>query len=233
MAKQRLEIGRFGHGIFMNGTDKTGHEVRGTTALLDDVLSKLQAVHGEDAKISLGELTDALKARAYGVILLLLALPCTLPFVYILPQIVALPMLFLTWQLAAGRITVWLPENLRNRRFGIGLLAGTVARARPWLKRFEFFAGPRLTSISEGMGLRIVGALLMIPCASILVPLPLTNSVPGLGVSIASVGLIERDGFLILLGLLIGLVWVAALLIGGGALLTWLIDFTKEAVSGV
>jgi len=207
--------------------------IRGTTALLDDVLSQLQANHGADAKISLGELTDALKARAYGVILLLMALPCCLPFVYILPQIMALPMLYLTWQLASGRTTVWLPDMLRKRRFGIELLANTVSRARPWLKRFEFIAGPRLAEGSEGMGLRIIGGLLMIPCASILIPLPLTNSVPGLGVAIASVGLIERDGLLIVLGLVVGLIWVAGLLIGGGALLTYLVDFVGEVTSGL
>ncbi|MDD9910444.1 MAG: exopolysaccharide biosynthesis protein [Ahrensia sp.] len=211
----------------MNGSDG----IRGTTALLDDVLSQLQQTHGIDAKISLGQLTDALQARAYGVILLLMALPCCLPFVYLLPQIVAFPMLFLTWQLASGRNTVWLPENLHKRQFRISLLAGTVSRARPWLKRFEFIAGPRLASLSEGIGLRIVGGLLMIPCASILVPLPLTNSVPGLGVSIAAIGLVERDGVLILLGLIIGLVWVAALAIGGGALLTYLIDLATGLVS--
>ncbi|MGI9353694.1 MAG: exopolysaccharide biosynthesis protein [Rhizobiaceae bacterium] len=217
----------------MTTTDTGEHEIRGTTALLDDVLSQLRASHSVDAKISLGELTDALKARAYGVILLLMALPCCLPFVYILPQIMAFPMLFLTWQMASGRTTVWLPDRLRDRHFGIELLANTVSRARPWLKRFEIIAGPRIAAVSEGIGLRIIGALLTIPCASILIPLPLTNSVPGLGVAIASVGLIERDGLLILLGLIIGLIWVAGLLIGGSALLTYLMDFMSEALSGI
>ena len=217
----------------MTPTTPDDNSIRGTTALLDDVLSQLQAQHGSDAKISIGELVDALKARAYGVILLLMALPCCLPFIYILPQIMAFPMLFLTWQLASGRTTVWLPENLRKRRFGISLLATTVSKARPWLERFEFFAGPRIAAATEGNGLRLIGALLMIPCASILVPLPLTNSVPGLGVAIAAIGLIERDGLLTIIGLIVGLIWVAALLIGGGALLSFLISFLSETVSGV
>lgn len=204
------------------------NDVRGTTALLDDVLGQLRSAHGDDAKISLGELTYALDARAYGVILLLMALPCCLPFVYILPQIVAFPMLFLAWQLAAGRTKVWLPEKLRSREFGISLLSTTVSRARPWLKRFELLAGPRIRGLSEGIGLQIVGALLLIPCASILIPLPLTNSVPGLGVSIASVGLIERDGLLIILGLVIGLLWVLALIIGGQAAIAYLFDLLKN-----
>lgn len=208
-------------------------QMKGTTALLDDVLSDLTQRHGAQATISLGQLADTLKTRAFGVILLLMALPCCLPFVYILPQIVAFPMLFLAWQMAAGRTVVWLPEKLRERRFRIALLASTVARARPWLERFEFFAGPRFAFLSQGLGLRIIGALLLIPCASILIPLPLTNSVPGLGVSVASVGLIERDGLLILLGLVIGLAWVTLLILGGEAALSFLIDLVRGAMSEV
>lgn len=204
--------------------------LRGTTALLDDILSALVKQHGEGATISLGALVDQLKTRSFGLMMLLMALPCCLPFVYILPQIVAFPMLFLAWQMAAGRNVVWLPQRLRDRKFGISLLASTVSRARPWLKRFEIFAGPRIRFLSEGVGLRIVGALMIIPCLSILVPLPLTNSVPGLGVTIASVGLIERDGLLILLGLLIGLVWVAALIIGGEAALSFAIEQVKAVM---
>ena len=207
---------------------QSAHKPRGTTALLDDVLSQLRATHGHDATVSLSTLTQAMEARAFGVLLLLLALPCCLPFVYVLPQIMALPMLYLTAQLARGRTMLALPAALGARRFGISILGSTVARARPWLRRFEFLAGPRLASLSEGVGLRIVGALMLIPSASILVPLPLTNSVPGLGITIAAVGLVERDGLLIILGLLIGLAWVALLVIGGPALLYYIIDTARS-----
>lgn len=66
---------------------------------------------------------------------------------------------------------------------------------------------------------------MMIPAASILVPLPSTNTVPGIGVAITSIGLIERDGLMILLGLFIGLLWVAFLLISAPLLAMWAVDF--------
>ncbi|MEM1040351.1 MAG: exopolysaccharide biosynthesis protein [Pseudomonadota bacterium] len=201
--------------------------VHGTTALLEALLINLKALHGEGASVSLSELAAALKSRAYGVILLLMALPCCLPFVYLLPQIVALPMLALCAQLALGRTQVWLPQTLANRQLPVDGLASTVARAAPWLKRMEFFARPRLTFLTEGVMLRVLGGLLLIPCASILVPLPLTNTVPGVGVAIAAGGLIERDGLLILMGLIIGLIWVAALIIGGEAAISFSIDTAR------
>ncbi|MEL6967138.1 MAG: exopolysaccharide biosynthesis protein [Pseudomonadota bacterium] len=201
--------------------------VRGTTALLAHVLADLKARHGEGASVSLFDLTATLKTRAYGVILLLMALPCCLPFVYLLPQIVALPMLILCAQLAMGRSQIWLPQRLGNRMLPVDGLQTTVSRAEPWMRRLEVFTKPRLTFLTEGVSLRLLGGLLMIPCASILVPLPLTNSVPGLGVTVAAIGLIERDGVLVLLGLLIGLVWVAALLIGGEAAISFFIDTVR------
>jgi len=199
-------------------------------ALLESVLAGLKAEHGEGASVSLFQLAAALKSRAYGVILLLMALPCCLPFVYLLPQIVALPMLALCAQLLFGRTQVWLPQGLGNRKLPVDGLASTVARAEKWLKRMELFARPRLTFLTQGVMLRVLGGLLLIPCASILVPLPLTNTVPGIGVTIAAGGLIERDGLLILLGLTIGLIWVAALIIGGEAAISFLIETVRGLV---
>jgi hypothetical protein len=166
-------------------------------------------------KATLGDLIGALDERAYGLMLLLLALPCCLPFVYILPQIVALPMLALAGQMALGRQSPWLPKTLSEREFPIRTMQTTVERAEKYLGWAEKITHRRFISLSDGIGARIVGALLMIPCASILVPLPLTNTTPGLGVAIAALGLVERDGLLILLGLLIGLVWVFLLVFLG------------------
>lgn len=190
---------------------------------IDAVLA--QAAAGGGARMQLGALASALKERAFGMILLALALPCCLPFVYLIPQIVALPMLVLTGQMASGRHVPWLPEQLKARDFDIAAMRSVVARGRKWFGWAEVFARPRLLTLSGPKASRIIGALLLIPSASILVPLPSTNTVPGIGVAIASIGLIERDGLMILLGLFIGLAWVAFLLISAPLLALWVIGF--------
>lgn len=197
---------------------------RKTTALLDALVADVVAAKGDGATITLGELIDQLKERAIGLVLLILALPCCLPFVYGVPQAVALPMLFFAGQMAIGRRTLWLPEKLRARSFQVSTLQDIIGRGRRYIGWFEAVAHPRLAALTSPTGTTIVGALLLIPTASILVPLPLTNTVPGAGVAIASVGLIERDGLLVLLGLLVGLTWVAILVIGGPAAIYWLVS---------
>lgn len=190
------------------------------TALLSSVLDRFAQPEPEIAEqdaepktITLGELLGALDERAFGLGILILSLPCAIPFLYIIPQIVALPMLALAAQLAAGRENPWLPESLANRKMPLESLQTVVRRTEKVVGFFEKLAKPRLRFLSDGFGARVVGALMLIPAASILVPLPSTNSVPAVGVGIASVGLLERDGLLILLGLFIGLAWVSLLLV--------------------
>jgi len=169
---------------------------------------------------SLGDVLDRMHERGFGLLLLLFALPCCIPFLYGVPQIMALPLLALAAQLAAGRDAPWLPERLRARRASLASLRGVVDRAERYVGWVERLARPRLPWITDAVGVRIVGALLLVPCASILVPLPSTNTAPGLGVAILSVGLMERDGLLVLAGLALGLVWVALLVLVGAEALS-------------
>lgn len=191
--------------------------------LLDFLRRTLHGMEGAvtegEETITLGGLFNALHERAFGILLFVLAAPCCLPFVYILPQVVALPMLLLAGQMAIGKDAPWLPESLATRRFPKKSLLDTVDRMDRYVGWLGAITHKRWPALTGEMGSRVVGALLLIPTASILVPLPLTNTIPGIGVAIASFGLLERDGLLVVLGLLIGLGWVLLLLTGGMAVI--------------
>lgn len=202
---------------------------RGALAKIEHILRTAET--DADGNIGLGALSDALEERAFALLLLILALPCCLPFVYLLPQIVALPMVFLAWQMARGRRSPWLPETLRRRQLPVKALLDVTARVKRFAGWLERLAHPRLVGLTGLAGMRTLGALLIIPCLSILVPLPLTNTVPGIGVAIASAGLIERDGLFVVLGLLVGLVWVLALVIGGPTIIYFLVDWLRLRVA--
>ena len=59
---------------------------------------------------------------------------------------------------------------------------------------------------------KITGLFLVLFCASILVPLPLTNTVPGFAVAIASFGLMQKDGLAVIAGMILGTVWIGGLI---------------------
>ncbi len=161
----------------------------------------------------LGVIVDRLDERAFGLLLLLLALPCTPPFVYLLPQIVAVPMLALAAQMAAGRQSPWFPRGLRERRLHLAEFSKVLDFCEKYVRWLEKIARPRLPAATGRTGARIAGALMIIPTLSILAPFPGTNTVPGIGIAVTALGLIQRDGLLVIAGLIIGLGWVAAFLL--------------------
>lgn len=195
--------------LLMSTLDRLAHGERPHTE--EEVLDHGPEGPETEQKSTLGALIDAMDERAFGLLLLILALPCCLPFLYGIPQIVAVPMIAIAAQLGFGKEAPWLPRRLRARSFEIEGMRNIVRRASKYLGWLERLARPRLTPLADRRGAQVVGLLLLIPCASILVPLPSTNTTPGIGVAIASVGLLERDGLLVLGGLFIGIAWVAFL----------------------
>ncbi|WP_299626747.1 exopolysaccharide biosynthesis protein [uncultured Tateyamaria sp.] len=168
--------------------------------------------------VTLDWIMAQLHERAFGLFLLILALPCCIPFLYGLPQIVALPLMFVSAQIVLGRRTPWLPRSLSARTFSAEGLGTLSRRSAPWLKRIEAFSRPRLTALTKAPLDRIVGLGLVLFSASILVPLPGTNSVPGLAVVIVAMGLLQRDGILVLLGMVLGTAWIGTLIVAGATL---------------
>ncbi len=162
---------------------------------------------------TLRQIFDHLDESAFGAGLFLLALPCCIPFLYGVPQVVSLPMMALAAQMALGHEQPWLPDALGNRKIDRKGLTAMAKGGRKWLGWIEAFSKPRFTKITGPRSERLLGLVLCIFCASILVPLPMTNTVPGFAVALAAFGLINKDGLLVIIGCVLGIVWVSMLLV--------------------
>ncbi|MCV6594810.1 MAG: exopolysaccharide biosynthesis protein [Silicimonas sp.] len=180
-------------------------------------LSQL-AEDAEGSSVTLDWILAQLHERAFGLFLLILALPCCIPLLYGIPQIVSLPLMFVSAQILLGRTSPWLPGRLGAREVTTSSLHNLASRARPWLEKVEALSRPRLGGLTRPPIDRIVGVALVLFSASILVPLPGTNTVPGFAVVLVAMGLLQRDGLLVLAGSVIGSVWIATLLFAGATL---------------
>ncbi|WP_084398487.1 exopolysaccharide biosynthesis protein [Henriciella aquimarina] len=177
-------------------------------------LQSIEAMAAEapEEGFSLRQIFDRLDERAFGAALFILALPCCIPFLYGVPQVVSLPMMVLAGQMVAGREEPWLPHKFGERMINKKGLTRTAQGGRKWFGWLEAIARPRFTFLMGARGERIIGFFLVFFCASILVPLPSTNTVPGVGVAIVAFGLMARDGVLVILGSIIGTAWILTLL---------------------
>lgn len=186
---------------------------------ISDRLNQLVAqAEARDTEVTLQWIFENLHERAFGFFLLILALPCCIPFLYGIPQVVALPLMFVSAQILLGRRVPWLPKGLGARRVSTEGLKSLSGRAGPWLRRIEAFSRPRWGVLTRPPAERIVGLALVVFSASILVPLPGTNTVPGIAVVVVAMGLLQRDGVLVGVGSVIGMVWISTLIFAGATL---------------
>ena len=188
-----------------------------TDLAISDRLDRL-AAEAQGEVVSLNWVMAQLHERAFGLFLLILALPCCIPFLYGIPQVVALPLMFVSAQILFGRQTPWLPTKLSERTVSTSSLASLAKRAGPWLRRIEAVSRPRLGALTRPPLDRVIGIALVLFSASILVPLPGTNTVPGFAVVLVAMGLLQRDGLIVILGTLIGTAWIGTLVFAGASL---------------
>lgn len=204
---------------------------RGLISALEEIAENA----GEDG-MSLGEFVDTLGERAFGIILFAMALPISIPFLYGVPQVMALPMMALSAQMAMGRDEPWLPGKFKDRNLAKKGLDQMARGGRKWFGWLEALARPRLTWLSGPTAERLVGAIFILFCASILIPLPATNTTPGIALAVAALGLLTRDGLLVLGGLVLGTAWIMLLvtlfLVFGDAGLDIFKDFIRGMFSG-
>ena len=178
--------------------------------------------------LSLRDIMERLGERAFGTILFVLALPVCVPFLYGVPQVVAVPMLMLSFQMMMGRKQPWMPKKFGSRIISKANLDRMATGGRKWFGWLERFTATRLTFLSGRVAERVIGAIFCVFCLSIMVPLPLTNTTPGIAIAIAAFGLLARDGLLVLLGTVLGTVWVSLLILAPFIGLT----FITEKFSG-
>lgn len=178
-------------------------------------------------RITIRQMMLAMKSSGFGIIMLLFSLPIIIPLPPPTPSITAIPLLLFAFQMALGLNALWLPKWFEKISVKRTTLATIFEKSSPFIRRFERIAKRRLTFMSSCVGERMIGLLSLIFATSILIPLPLTNLLPGIGIMIMSFGLIGKDGLIVLFGIfvgILGLFFTAIVLFFGREALTILIS---------
>lgn len=167
--------------------------------------------------LTIAEIRDRLDERAYGLLVLIMAIPCLVPGLYGVPQVVGLAILILAVQLFCGREEPWLPLwflNLRAKAAWLEGMADFTEKRLGWLERLS---RPRLKAFSVGPGERFAAVFMIL--ATITIVMPMTNTIPSIALSLLAVGLIQRDGLFVLGGAAVATAWVGLLVAVGVGLL--------------
>jgi len=186
------------------------HRTPRTSELLAAVLA---AQEGE--KVAIGDLVNALRNRAFGILFLIFGIPNCIPMPPGIPVICGIVLGLIGLQMLMGRQELWLPGWISRRTFSRSVLDTIVNRSQPYIQKFERLSRPRLEQFAGPLARRLVGATVVLLGFILLLPIPfLGNLPPGFAVCIFGLGLVERDGGVILAGFfatVIGLLITAAM----------------------
>ena len=156
-------------------------------------------------KVTLNEILEIAGERTFGFLFVLLSLPSALPIPapgYSFPFGVV--MLLLAAQLVTGREQPWLPETFRKRGFDRTQVQTIIRKGIPWLRRIETVTKPRLTPVcTSRVGRVVIGIAIALMSLSMMIILPLTNTLPAIGIFVVGFGLLDDDGAISLAGLTI------------------------------
>ncbi len=177
---------------------------RRLSELLHDVA---HAEHAND--VTLAEIRDELRDRAFGPLILVFAAPNLIPNpIPGISAILGLPLLFLTVQLMLGADKPWLPRWLADRGMRRLDFRAMVDRAVPWLEKAERLLRPRMMWLMSPTAERVVGAVALVMASVLFLPIVLGNWLPALSLSLLALGIMERDGLAVLLGLVTAVIAV-------------------------
>ena len=177
-------------------------------------------------QVTLRDIIDLAGERIFGFLFVILSLPSALPIPapgYSIPFGILL--FLLAVQLIIGSTTPWLPQSWLNNTISLKKVQGILNSGIPWLRKIELISRPRLSYICTSIiGRIVVGCAIALMAISMMIPIPGTNTLPAIGIFVTGFGLLDDDGFISLVGLVLCLM---------GAILSGLIlIFGYEVVKG-
>ncbi|MFT3756589.1 MAG: exopolysaccharide biosynthesis protein [Pseudoxanthomonas sp.] len=189
----------------------------GVRAVLDELAAGDPGQH-----LALADLLGNLRQTGFGLFLMICVLPAFLPIPGVAGGLSGPLVVLVGLQLLVGLQRPWLPDFLARR----GPNRSTIVRFRSKFSRLlgwlEWLVRPRLHWVLEHRLANAVTGLLLVLLGILLsLPIPFTNYVFGALLLAYAFALLERDGALMLLAWLAGIIAIVVFGAASGSLLEW------------
>lgn len=189
---------------------------------LSAILKAIAETEGKE-RISIGDLLETLRRRALGALMFIFAVITALPMPPGVSAVVGAPLVFLTAQLMLG-MGAWLPRIITDRSLSRVDFARVVKAAAPWLARAEGIMKPRLEFLAARPAIHLVGLVAFLMAVILLLPVPGGNMAPSIAICIIALGVLERDGLWIAIGIATAIISTLVLAAIYWLLITWTIN---------
>ncbi|QQR69826.1 MAG: exopolysaccharide biosynthesis protein [Alphaproteobacteria bacterium] len=182
-----------------------------------------------DERISVEAFSKGLGRRGYGILMVTLNLPNLIPLpLPLLSFIFGLPLALVALQLLLGRENPWIPPFLLRRGIRKQEILYVCDQAEARYGRFHRWIHPRLPALTRRWGVRVIGFAICLLASMMVLPIPFGNLVLAIPIAILSLGLIERDGLFVILGLVLGVAGLFFNLLLGSSILYGMLVATQH-----
>jgi hypothetical protein len=175
-----------------------------TTQVIEDVVNRTSS-----DRLLVRDLVEAMETIGFGLIIMIFAFGIIIPLPPPFPSLIALPLVVFSAQMMLGYQAPKLPKRFANLTLKRSVVAMLVQRSAPHIRKIERILQPRLSVFVSFRGQRVIGFFTLLFSCFIVLPMPLSNFIPGLGILIISFGLLGKDGLVVICGVLIGLIGMA------------------------
>ncbi|QND16761.1 exopolysaccharide biosynthesis protein [Rhizobium leguminosarum bv. trifolii] len=192
----------------MPDQDENRRPPRGVaTARLREMLELARMKGG----LSIGEALEAMGPTSIAFTILFLAIPALTPIPGPFGMVFGTALALVSLQIVAGGRKVWLPAIVRDRRVSSATLDLVVGHAVPVIARVEkVVRAGRLQAFTGPTVQALLGIPVFLLAVVIALPIPFGNILPVFSLVVLAVALMERDGLVTLIGLLLTLATIVA-----------------------
>ncbi len=167
--------------------------------------------------ISLGAINEHLNERGFALLMILFSFPMAIPLPYPpgFTTILGLPLLFFSIQMLLGMDKPSLPAWVAKKTIKTSHLGFAVEKSAKYFIKLEKLLRPRLAYFSSIHGEKLIGFVSMLCAISITLPIMFGNAVPSAGIFIMALGLLGKDGVVIIIGIITSIIglFVASLVV--------------------
>ncbi|KPQ23321.1 MAG: putative ABC transporter permease component [Halomonas sp. HL-48] len=178
---------------------------RNEGSTLMDLIASLERMEQEAQRVSVDDVVHAIGRRSFGPLLLVAGLITLAPIIGDIPgmpTLMAALVLLVSVQLLAGRNTFWLPEWMLKRSISRSKFDKGIRFLKKPARWVDGLLRVRLPWLTGYIGIRVTAVV----CLLIALAMPPMEFIPfsangaGLALALLGLGLVARDGVVLLLG---------------------------------
>ena len=111
-----------------------------------------------------------------------------------------IPLMIISAQLVLGGRRAWLPAFILRKSMARADYVALMARMQPAVERLERLVRPRACWLANDWAKMPIGLICLVLAMIITLPIPLGHVAPGSAICLLALGLMERDGVMIVIG---------------------------------